>query len=226
MADVTRGYVDEHPSIREALRDDLVNFTALARKVQLERDARNEEAITIACRRYQRELARPTPQLAAIRAVLAGSRLQVHSSVALFRIRDDSDAIAALLAFARRTLPAPEGRRVFEVFQGTRATTILCEESFLATLVPQVPARLRVAVERGLAVIAFRSSPDVAETPGILSYMADVLYRRGINCLETVSVHRDSIFLFRDRDVIRAYQALSELVPSARGSADDPDGAA
>ncbi|HYK93142.1 MAG TPA: ACT domain-containing protein, partial [Thermoplasmata archaeon] len=78
-------------------------------------------------------------------------------------------------------------------------------------------------VERSLAVIAFRSEPAVAETPGVLSRMVDALYRRGINCLETVSVHTDSLFVFRDRDVIRAYQALSELLgPEARDASAPP----
>lgn len=213
-ADFTRAYIDEHPSVREALKDDLINYTALARKLMGERELRHEEAITIACRRYQRDLAKGAPGTPEILSVLARSRLQVHSRIALVRVRDDSETIARLLALARRTLPTLPGRKVFEVLQGTRATTILCEESFLATLLPEVPSRHRVAVERGLAIIAFRSRPEVAETPGVLTYIVEALFRRGINCLETVSVHTDSIFVFRDRDVIPAYQALSDLVPS------------
>lgn len=210
-ADATRAYIDDHPSIRDVLRDDLLNYTALARKLQGERSLRNEEAVTIACRRYQHELAKETVELAAIRDVVSRSRLHVHSRIALIRIREDTEAIDHLLDLARRTLPKPTGRSVFQVFQGPGATTILCEESFLTTLLPEVPARIRVAVERGLAVLAFRSTPAVAETPGVVSFIVDALYRRGINCLETVSVHTDSIFVFRDRDLIRAYQTLSDL---------------
>jgi hypothetical protein len=212
-ADATRAYVDDHPSIRQALKDDLLNYTALARKLQGELELRNEEAVTIACRRYQRELAKESPGLAAIRGILANSRFQVHTRVALVRIRDDTEATEHLLDLARRTVPRQESRPVFHVFAGTRATTLLCQESFLTTLLPEIPARLRVAVERGLAVIAFRSSPEVAEIPGVLAYIVEALYLRGINCLETVSVHTDSIFVFRDQDLIRAYQTLSELVP-------------
>lgn len=213
-ADVTRAYVDEHPSIREALRDDLLNYTALARLVQAERGVRNEEAVTIACRRYQRELARDMPELRAIRAVLAASRIQVHTDVALVRVRDDSEALDRLLGLARRTLPTLSGRQVFEVFQGTRATTVLCDEGLLSTLLPEVPARLRVAVERGLAIISFRSRPDVAEIPGVVAYLAEALFLRGVNCLETVSVHTDSLFVFPHKDLIRAYQTLSALIPA------------
>ncbi len=216
-ADATRAYVDDHPSIREVLKDDLLNYTALARKLRAELELRNEEAVTIACRRYQRELAGAPPEIAAIRRLLAESRLQVHSGVALVRVRDEFEVAPRLLDLARRTLPSLGRSQVFQVYQGTRATTILCQESFLSTLIPEIPARLRLGVEKGLAIIAFRSSPSVAETPGVLAFMAEALYQRGINCLETVSVHTDSMFLFRDRDVIRAYQVLSSLVLSEKG---------
>lgn len=216
-ADVSRAYVDEHPSIRQALREDLLNYTALARKLQAERELRNEEAVTIACRRYQRELAKESPRLAAIRGVLADSRLQVHTQIALVRIRDDTEATQRLLDLARRSMPRQGARPVFQVFAGTRATTILCQESFLSSLLPEIPVRLRVAVEHGLAIIAFRSRPEVAEIPGVLSYIVEALYLKGINCLETVSVHTDSIFVFRDQDLIRAFQTLSLLVPLQAG---------
>ncbi len=212
IADATREYIDEHPSIREALRQDLLNYTALARKIQAERELANEEAVTIACRRYQRGLLSEGAAETALRAIVRKSRLQVQSRLALVRMRDDWEIVDRLLDVGRSILPGPAPRRVFQLFQGTQAITLLCEEAFLSSLLPVIPPKARVAVERGLGVIAFRSEPDVAETPGVLSHMVDALYQRGINCLETVSVHTDSLFVFRDRDIIRAYQALSELV--------------
>ena len=223
IADATRVYIDEHPSIREALKDDLLNFTALARRIQSERELPNEEAVTIACRRYQRGLAEESPAALAIRSIIGQSRLQVQSRLAIVRIRDDWEIVDRLLEVGRSALPGPHPRRVFQLFQGTQAITILCEEAFLSTLLPEIPTRARVALERSLAVIAFRSEPAVAETPGVLARMVEALYRRGINCLETVSVYTDSLFVFRDRDVIRAYQALSELLgPEARTASPAP----
>ncbi|MCI4367790.1 MAG: hypothetical protein L3K08_08560, partial [Thermoplasmata archaeon] len=125
-ADITRQYIDEHPSIREALLDDLVNYTALARKIQAERNLRNEEAVTVACRRYQRNLVTPDPARGAVREVLTQSRLQVHSRVALLRIRDDFEVLDHLYQIARVRLPSPPTRRMFQIFQGTRAITVLC----------------------------------------------------------------------------------------------------
>lgn len=213
-ADLTREYIDEHPSIRTALRDDLLNYTALARRVQAERPARNEEAVTIAARRYQRELLQDGPALQAIRALLRSSRIEVHTDIALVRLREDAEALDRLLALVRKSIPRRSAGPVFQVFQGTRALTILCEERLLSSLLPEIPARLRVGLERALAVITFRSRPDVAEVPGVVAYLADALFLRGVNCLETVSVHTDSIFVFPHRDLIRAYQTLSALIPA------------
>jgi hypothetical protein len=214
-ADATRQYIDEHPSVREALRDDLVNYTALARRVEAETGVTSEEAVTVAVRRYQRGLATEGPSLQRVRALVRESRLEVHAHAAIVRLRDDWDVVDALLALGRRLLDEATGRRLFEIIIGTRAITVLCEESLLAEIRPAIPAKLLIGTERGLAVLAFRSRPEVAEIPGVLAYMVEGLFRAGINCLETVSVHTDSLFVFRDKDAIRAFQVLSALVPSA-----------
>jgi hypothetical protein len=216
-ADRTRQYIDEHPSIREALLEDLVNYTALARRIQAELGLRNEEAVTVACRRYQRNLLTPTAEGAAVRAILAASRLEVHSRVAVLRIRDDSEVLEHLYELGRRLFPAPPTHRMFQLFQGTRATTLLCDEDYLVGLLAEIPDRLLMGVERGLASLVLRSRREVSETPGVLSYLVDALYRRGINTLETVSVHDASIFVFRDQDVLPAFQVLSNLVAPATG---------
>ena len=216
VAEQTREYIDDHPSIREVMREEMVNYTALARKIQLERGVRNEEAVTIACRRYERGLRTDSLSTARARRLIRQSHLQVQSRVALLRLRDDWKLLDSLMALGRKWLPEHPRLRVFQVYQGTQALTVLCEEDFLPVLLPAVPQRLILHLERGLATLAFRSKGEVAETPGVLAFMAEALYRAGINCLETVSVHSDSIFIFRDSDLIRAYQTLGELVPSPR----------
>lgn len=214
VADRTREYIDQHPGIREALRDDIVNFTALARKIQGEWELPNEEAVTIACRRYQHELRGEPPGLVHVRAIVARSRLQVHTRVAMVRFHDDWELVDRLLTTGRRTLAGRPGRPLFQVLEGMMAGTVLCEESMLATVLGVIPSARIIRIERDLATLAFRSLPEVAETPGVFAYMAEALVRRGVNCRETVSVHTDSTFVFRATDVIQAYQVLSALIPA------------
>jgi hypothetical protein len=213
-AEETRAYLEEHPSIREALRDDIVNFTALARKIQLERSLRNEEAVTIACRRYQRELQQESGSLARVKSVIAESRLQVFSRVALIQFVEDPAVVARILELGR--LARESGHpRVFEIFQGESEVTVLCEDGLMNGVLEQIPASHLRRAEGKLSSLAFRGPSELSETPGVLGYLAGALARHGINCLETVSVHSDSILIFRESDVIRAYGALTSLVAPA-----------
>ena len=219
-ADVTRAYVDEHPSIRDALREDLVNFAFLARKIQSERSLRNEEAIEIALRRYQQEMRTASTDRDAIRSVLRHSRLEVRGRMALVRIREDAEILDRVYQMGREVNSALRRRGVFQMFQGTQALTILCEDDLLGALLEQIPARSVLSVTRALAIVAVRSEPTVEETRGVLTTLAEAIYQRGVNCLETVSVHTDSIFVFAEADVIRGYGALAALT-----AADEEPGA-
>lgn len=211
-AEVARAYVEAHPSVREALRDGLLNYAALARKIQAELGTSSAEALTVACARYQRAGATEPSGLDAVRRVVEGSRLEVRSRVALLRMRDDWSALDNVLGPGRRAIAESGRGRLFEVLQGTRAVTILCEEDLLGTLLEYVPPPVRLGVETGLSVLVFRSRPEVAETPGVMAFLSEELYRRGVNALESVSVHADSILVFRDENLIPAFTALSDLV--------------
>jgi hypothetical protein len=214
-ADAARRYVEDHASLREGLREDILNFASVARKIQLETGLTNEEAVTIALRRYQRAVTPDPKTRDAARELVARSRLEVHSGVALVRMRDDLDVLDRLLSVGRKTLATLSKRHVFELFVGSRATTILCEEGFLGTLLPEIPERLLLDVERGLGTLALRSTLEVQDTPGVLAYLADALFRSGINGVEIISVHTDSMFVFRDADLLRAYQTLAGLAPAS-----------
>ncbi|MHB8351306.1 MAG: DUF7523 family protein [Thermoplasmata archaeon] len=211
-ADVTRAYIDEHPSIRDALQEDIVNFAFLARKIQTERGLRNEEAIEIALRRYQQEVRRQTPDTERVLQVLRDSRLEVHNRVALVRIKEDWQVLDRLYQIGRGLLPELKRRGVFQIYQGTRALTILCEDDLLSVLLEAIPPKNVLDVERGLASVVLRSDPSVAEIPGVMAHLADVLFQRGINCRDTVSVHTDSLFVFREEEVLEGMSALSTLL--------------
>jgi hypothetical protein len=219
-ADETRAYIDRHPSIRAALQADLVNFAFLARRIQAERGLRNEEAIEIALRRYQQEMRAPSPAAQAVREVLAHSRLDIRAPIAILRIREDQAMLDHLYEVGKGLLPELRRQGVFQFFQGTAALTVLCGDDLLPVILESVPKRNLIQVERGLASVVIRTGGPAGEVPGVLSSLAEELYERGINCLETVSVNSDSIFVFHESDVVRGVAVLSALI--AGPSSDRP----
>jgi hypothetical protein len=153
-----------------------------------------------------------------VRAILRESRLEVRSRMAMLRIREDGEILQNVYQLGQGLFPTLRQRGVFQMIQGSQALTILCGDDLLGSLVEIIPKDAVLRTERGLATLTFRSDPSIEDTPGVIALLAELLYRSGLNFLETVSVHTDSTFVFREEDVIRAYGILSELTetrPSA-----------
>jgi hypothetical protein len=221
-ADVTRRYIDEHPSVRDCLSLDIINFTALARLIQREKGLKNEEAVTVACRRYQRQMSLSTPQDEALLKVVRGSRLEVRTRVAIITTRNDWEALLKVDAVAGELLK--DRRHLLQLIQAPSALTVLLEDDLLADVLPTLGKDYVLGVSRGLAALTVRSPKTIMEVPGVLAFLSAALSRRGINCLEIASSYTDSTFVLRERDLLNAFQVLGELIhPHPGDDGDDPE---
>ncbi len=209
-ADITRRYIDEHPSIRACLAWDIVNFTALARRILEEKGLKNEEAVTVACRRYQRQMQAEAPLDERMLGVIRGSRLEVRTRLAIITARNDWEALLRVDEAAGELLK--DRRHLLQLIQGPGALTILLEDDLLSSLLPGLGKGYVLDIYRGLAALTVRSPISIVETPGVLAFLANALARRGLNCLEIVSSHTDNTFVLDEKDLVNAFQVLSDLV--------------
>jgi hypothetical protein len=216
-AEVTRRYIDDHPAIRDCLGYDIVNFTALARKIRADTGLPNQEAIEVALRRYPRLMRPERPLEMRVLDVVKGSRLEVRTRVAIITARADWDLLGRVLETGRTLLA--DHRHLLQLLQGPGALTILCEEDLVDAVLAVLGKRPVIAVHRQLSALTVRSPESIVETPGVLAFLAGALFRAGINSLELMSVYTDSTFVVREADVVHAFQVLSRLVhPPAEGS--------
>jgi hypothetical protein len=209
VADDTRRYIDGHPSIRDCLLYDIVNFTALARRIRTETHLSSQEAIEIACRRYRRQMQREPGQEEQLRAVLVASHVEIRTHVAVVTVRGDLDSLERIVVGAERLLSKRSG--LVQLFQGSGLVTILCEESLLSAILNVIPRTSILHLERRLSVLSVRSPEEVLVTPRVLGYLAEAIGRAGINCVEMMSVHTDTLFVLRADDAIRAFQIYSDI---------------
>ncbi|MCI4357940.1 MAG: ACT domain-containing protein [Thermoplasmata archaeon] len=209
-AEVTRRYIDDHPAVRDCLGYNVVNFTALARKIRGETGLANQEAIEVACRRYQRHMRSDRPLEMRVLDVVKASRLEVRTRVAIITARNDWDVLGHVLETGRTLLA--DRRHLLQLLQGPGAVTILCEEDLADPVVQAVGRRAVLGVHRQLSAVTVRSPEVIVDTPGVLAFLAGSLFRAGINSLELMSVYTDSTFVVREEDVLHAFRVLSELV--------------
>ncbi len=214
-AEVTRRYIEDHPAIRDCLGYNIVNFTSLARKIRSDTGLANQEAVEVACRRYQRQMRTEQPLEERVLEVVRASRLEVRTRVAIITARNDWDMLGQVLEAGHKLLA--DRRHLLQLLQGPGALTILCEEDLVDAVVAAVGKRGILGVSAHLSALTVRSPERIVDTPGVLAFLAGALFRAGINSLELMSVYTDSTFVVREQDVLKAFRVLSGLVHPPAG---------
>ena len=199
-AEVTRRYIEDHPAIRDCLGYNIVNFTSLARKIRLDTGLANQEAVEVACRRYQRQMRSGEPLEQRVIEVVRASRLEVRTRVAIITARNDWDMLGQVLEAGHKLIS--DRRHLLQLLQGPGALTILCEEDLVEGIVAALGKRGILGVSSHLSALTVRSPERIVDTPGVLAFLAGALFRAGINSLELMSVYTDSTFVVREQDVL------------------------
>lgn len=206
VAGIVRDYIETRPVVREALGLGIVNLSALTRRILDETTATSEEAVLVACRRFEVQTL-PEGYEKDIRRVLARSKLEVRTRVGILTTRLQLAGLAKLEEGMREL----RGRGQLHVIQGSEALTIIGDEQVL----DDIAARLGPgAVERqrkGLVELNLRSPDVVEDVPGILAFLASSLSGRGINFVDVISCHKDNMFLIEEADLFKAFEVLNGL---------------
>ncbi|MFP4170056.1 MAG: ACT domain-containing protein [Methanomassiliicoccales archaeon] len=214
IAERTRAYIDAHPSIKDCISKDLINYSSLARLIQKEVGLKNEEAVMIACRRYAQSLGRQDHE-GKVLAILGGSRLEMKTRICIVTAKNDWTVLHRLEGMFKRLL---DEKSTMQVIQSNHAITIIADEKLEGEVVSAVGDANVLNVREDLVEIAVKSPEDIASTSGVFSFLASNLAEGGINVVESVSCFTDTIFIVDEEDMIQAYSVLSRCIESAEDS--------
>jgi hypothetical protein len=216
IAERTRIYIDAHPSIKDCISKDLINYSSLARQIMKDLHIGNEEAVMIACRRYAVKLGRQDHEKDILR-VLRNSRLEFKTKIAIITAKNDWTVLHRLEAIFKKLL---NEKSIMQVIQGAHAITIICDEKLKPEVVSAVGVDNVVKVRTDLVEISVKSPERITETSGVLAYLASNLADGGINVVETVSVFTDTTFIVHEGDMMPAYSILARCIESAEQMGD------
>jgi hypothetical protein len=208
IAETTRRWIDQHPSVRDALIMGIVNHSALARHIMQETGIDREDAVIASCRRYDLDGVRPGHQ-EAIRRLLRQATLEMRSHAALITLHPSRDLHhrleKALVHFKRNEHP-------LHVVQGSESVTIITDEAVIDALEDPLGPEQVIKKRAPLVELNLRVPPDNETVPGVVAYLTTSLAKRGINILESLSVYRDNLFLIEEKDLSQTYDILSGLL--------------
>lgn len=203
VSEVVREYVRAHPVVEQALREGIVNLSALARQIADAHDIAREDAVVTALRRWRDE-APPPDGDDAVKAAVRDGRLEVRSHVALATY---PASWALLRRLADHLEAASEDPRV-HVFHGWQTVRIVADDDVLETLVARIGEKPQ---DREADLVELNLHSADASVPGFLAALTTALAARGIDIVDAVSCRDDHIFMLRAPDLAAAIDAIEAL---------------
>ena len=208
IASEVREYISRHPSLTDAIKMRVVNYSALSRLIGAELGIRKQEAVLAACRRFPVEKVRGYRE-DAVKRVLQRSRIETRSKVATVTVVQGVDVLQRLGDVVEELLDENKLCRLIQVSQGT--VILLSGES-----VGRVTRKLRptqvLNVRRDLVELTVTSPESVEETPGLLALLSGALASKGINIIQAMSCYTDTIFILEKEDMTPAIDTLSHMM--------------
>lgn len=203
---LTEDYISNHPSIKDCLKGDLVNFSSLSRRIAEElylNAKKNFDAILIACRRYQRKLKNEEVLENKILKILKNSKIEIKNKVIAVVL--EKDVFFGTLQNLEKEIK--KRKEIFRIIEGASAITVITSEEFIELIRKYFKNKI-IAENTNLAEITIKSPKEIEEVTGTYAYMCSLFGENNINIVETLSCWTDTIFLVDEKDTGKVMNLL------------------
>ncbi|WP_440059389.1 ACT domain-containing protein [Thermogladius sp. 4427co] len=141
-----------------------------------------------------------------ISRLLANTSVELKTDLAVASVSLDAynDVISSISAIK------PKARFLSIVYSASAITIIIDREHYgdLSSLL-----KPRILYENtNISALILISPEDVISTPGFTAFITSLLAIHGINVLQLLSCHKDTILIVENKDSLRAFELLNTLV--------------
>ena len=207
VPDAVRDIITRNRSIYDCIKMDLVNYTALAVKIQKDVETQvggpiNLNTIVVAIKRYADSFEKKDEIQQ--EAVLKNARLSLTDGVVDIKFSTEEFGIndtATLMG--KFTQIDPD----YEFFRFTDSFRVLTEDILdVRKLLESLPLQ-KNTFQTGLAKISIRV-PEVQGGSDIVSYVSEILHNNGIELVNAYFSQDEIVIVLREKDAARAYEIL------------------
>jgi aspartokinase len=197
--ELTEKYLSKHPSILDCLKNGIVNYSKLSRKIAKELDIEKKtslEAILIACRRYEAKIKNGKILENKILKILKESELEIKNKIAV-TIVDKRKYLWKIIEIENKLQKSAD---TFYAIEGSKVFTIITTEKHLQDL-KTLFGNAIIKTSRNLAMITIKSPKELENTPGVNAFVYSKFREHGINIVEQMSCWTDTIVVISENDI-------------------------
>ena len=197
--ELTEKYLSKHPSILDCLKNGIVNYSKLSRKIAKELDIEKKtslEAILIACRRYEAKIKNGKILEDKILEILKESELEIKNKIAV-TIVDKRKYLWKIIEIENKFQKSAD---TFYAIEGSKVFTIITTEKHLQDL-KTLFGNAIIKTSKNLAMITIKSPKELENTPGVNAFVYSKFREHGINIVEQMSCWTDTIVVISENDI-------------------------
>ncbi len=197
--EITEKYLSEHPSILDCLKNGIINYSKLSRKITKELDIEKKtsiEAILIACRRYETKIKNEKILEDKILKILKESELEIKNKIAV-TIIDKRKYLWKIHEIEKKYQKSAD---TFYAIEGSKVFTIITTEKHIQNL-NNVFGNAIIKTSKNLVMIIIKSPKDLENTPGVNAFVYSKFREHGINIVEQISCWTDTIVVISEDDI-------------------------
>ncbi|MFA5929587.1 MAG: hypothetical protein WC861_01780 [Candidatus Micrarchaeia archaeon] len=196
-ANIIRLYLKRRPQLLSMINNGLCNYSALARRLQHEifPNRKGEFAAIKAAllRLAKSNLHGDVDWERGVEKVLRSSTVEIRSDVCVVSSKGGI------------------GVPVIATSNSKSGVMSVVDASYIKEL-----RKKGYGIIDGLTLIILCSPRDLQDTPGCVSVILNAIAAEGINVLEFISCHTDTLMIVRNADAVRVYGILSDLIGQGR----------
>ncbi len=200
--------------LRIALRNDLINYSALARFIKPEVDEKLEgrkasmDAIIMAVRRYGRGLGEHK-QAGDLLRLLGNAHMVLRTGMAVLHLRRTSELYSKLVEFEKTSVNWHAGDKIY-VNQRSEEIMVIVTRKLLSLLHAAIDRDDVLSEHVGSAIITVEYDAEVNRVPGILAFLANQLEAVNVNVYAVFNSITKTSFVVPEQDASKAYDRLNK----------------
>jgi len=204
--ELTEKYLSEHPSIIDCLKNGIINYSKLSRKIAKELSIEKKtsiDAILIACRRYELKIKDKKQLENKILQILKKSELEIKNKIIVCVI-DKRKYLDKIIDTEKNIQKKAD---TFYAIEGSKVFTIITSQKYLEDLKVLFQNSI-IRISQDLAMIIIKSPIDLENTPGVNAFVYSKFRENAINIVEQMSCWTDTIIVISEDDIATVMKFL------------------
>lgn len=197
-------YIIEHPSIKDCLKKDFINYSALSRQICSELKIDKFDAVLISCRRYFWKLKKISDDNNEIINLLKTAKVMVKNKMIVAILEKPKD-LEKIYVFQKKI---KKRKGDFNLIEGQDVLTIITNSEYLPEIKDTFNLWL-IKLATNVVEIVLIFNEKIENTPGVVSYIYSLLSENNINVLEEMSCWTDLMIVLDEKDMSKALKVIS-----------------